>query len=313
MKAVIINRYGSTDVLHYTDVKEPRLNSKDILVEIYSTSVNPVDWKIRKGELKIFTGFKFPKRLGADFSGIVKAAGAKVKEFQPGDEVFGFVDPLKGGAYAEHISVSCSSVVKKPNNLAINKAGVVPLAGLTALQGLRLGKINKESQVLINGASGGVGTFALQIAKLLSSTVTGVCSSRNTDLVKSLGATKVIDYTRQNFLELSDKYDLIFDTVGSKSYYDCQHILNTNGIYVSTLPKIKNLVAIMQTFAFNSKKARLVVVHQNPKDLKLLSEWIENQKIKPIIDRAYPLQEIEQAQAYSEKGRTRGKILVTVK
>ncbi len=313
MKAVTINQYGSTEILHYKDVKKPHLNAKDVLIEIYSTSINPVDWKIRKGELKIFTGFNFPKRLGADFAGIVKTVGAKAEGFKPGDKVFGFVNPLKGGAYAEYISVNSSLVSETPSNLEINQAGVIPLAGLTAIQGLRLGKIKKDSKILINGASGGVGTFATQIAKLSSSKVTGVCSSRNIDLVKSLGATKVIDYTRQDFIELSDQYDIIFDVVGSKSYYDCQHILNTNGIYVSTLPKIKNLMAIAQTFWLSSKKAKLVVVRQNLKDLKLLSKWIENQEIQPIIDRSYLLEQIKEAHAYSEKGRAKGKILLRVK
>ena len=313
MKTVIIKQYGSVNVLEHREVALPSPKSKDLLIEVHSTSINPVDWKIRKGELKIFSDFKFPKKLGSDFAGEVKSVGAEVKLFQPGDKVFGFIDPLQGGGYSEHLCVNESLAVKIPYNARLETIGVVPLAGMTALQGLNIGKIESNSRILINGASGGVGSFAVQIARLFSSSVTGVCSYRNLELVKSLGATKVIDYTKQNFLELPDKYDLIFDTVGTQNYYNCKHILNPKGVYVTTLPEFKNILAILQTSLFGAKKAKLVVVNNKKRtDLENLSNWLEHEMIKLVLDRTYSIDEIREAHLYSEQKRTKGKILVKI-
>jgi NADPH:quinone reductase-like Zn-dependent oxidoreductase len=316
MKAIIINKYGSIDVLQYEDIKKPsQVKLNQILIKNLASSVNPVDWKIRRGELRLFTLFQsFPRFLGADFVGIVEKVGEKVTQFQIGDFVYGFVDPLKGGAYAEYLVVNCSEVALIPRNLdcqqIIEIAGV-PLAGLTALQALRdLGNIQPGEKVLINGASGGVGTFAVQIAIAMMAEVTAVCSNKNIELVKNLGAKQVIDYTQIDFLKLNYSYELIFDTVGNTTFWQCRKILAPKGIYVSTLPSFSHLLAVISTFIWGKQKAKIVIVNSKHEDLLFLNQLIEEKKLTPVLDKIYQFSELAQAHLYSETGRTKGKNII---
>lgn len=311
MKAIIFNQYGEADVLQYQDVAEPQIQSDQLLVKVYGTSVNPVDWKIRSGQIQLLSGFNFPKLIGSDVSGVVVAMGEKVTEFQVGDLVYTFVNPLVGGAYAEYIAVAASHTALKPSNLSHAQAATVPLAGLTALQALLdLGEIRSGQTILINGASGGVGSFAVQIAKVLQTTVTGVCSTANLERVKQLGADTVIDYRQTDFTQQAAQYDIIFDAVGKQSFYRCQNILKPNGIYISTLPTPENLAAVAQTLLFPGQKAKLILVQPRRRDLQALRTWIEADQIQVVIDQTYPLSEMIQAHRQSQTGRTVGKIAI---
>jgi 2-desacetyl-2-hydroxyethyl bacteriochlorophyllide A dehydrogenase len=313
MKAVIINRYGSADVLQYADVEKPFIKSDQLLIKVYASSVNPIDWKIRQGMLKVLTGNKFPMILGFDVSGEVVEVREKVTKFKPGDAVYAYLGSIPGGAYAEYVAVSEQFVCLKPNNITHEQAAAVPLAATTALQALRnSGEIKRGQKVLINGASGGVGTFAVQIAKAWETEVTAVCSAKNAELVKSLGTDRVIDYTQQDFTKGTEKYDIIFDVVSNRSFSECKNNLRSQGIYITLLPSPDILLNSFLTFFIPGKKAKLFFAKASSKDLAELKELIEADKIHSVIDRTYPLSEIAAAHQYSESGRAVGKIVITV-
>lgn len=312
MKAVTINRYGSIDVLEYSEVEQPKITPNQLLVKIHSTSVNPVDWKIRQGQLQLLSGFNFPIVLGSDLSGVVLEVGEQVKNFEPGDEIYTFVNPLVGGAYAEYAAVPVETAALKPKNMTHSQAAAVPVAGLTAFQGLLdLGQIRPGDKVLINGASGGVGTFAVQIAKAMKAEVTGVCSSNNITLVESLGANRVIDYNQIDFTQQIEQYDIIFDAVGKETFSACEKVLKPEGIYISTLPTVENLAPTFFTLFVPGQKSKLILAQPSPRDLIAIRELIEDGLVKSIIDRTYKLAEIAEAHAYSEMGHTVGKIVLT--
>lgn len=313
MKAVISNGYGSTDLLEYTSVEQPTPKSNQLLIKVHATSINPIDWKIRKGYLKIFTGNKFPMLLGFDVAGEVVQVGDSVTSFQPGDQIYARLDSFPGGAYAEYAVVSESAACLKPNTMTYTQAAAVPLAALTALQALRdLGKIQPGHDVLINGASGGVGTFAVQIAKALSAEVTAVCSTKNIDLVKSLGCVRIIDYTTQDFTQDTAKYDIIFDAVAKNSFAQCKKLLKPHGIYITTLPTPSSIVQSLLTLVWPGKKVKLITVRSSGKDLAYLKELIEADKIRSVIQETYPLSDVPKAHSISEQGHVAGKLVITV-
>jgi 2-desacetyl-2-hydroxyethyl bacteriochlorophyllide A dehydrogenase len=313
MKAVTIDRYGSPEVLQYTDIEKPSATGDRLLIKVYASSINPVDWKLRQGMLKVMTGNKFPMILGSDVAGEVVEVGANVTNFKTGDAVYAFLDPVPGGAYAEYAAVSERFVSLKPSNLSYEQAAVVPLAATTALQALRdTGEIKKGQKVLINGAAGGVGTFAVQIAKAYETEVTAVCSTKNVELVKGLGADKIIDYTQQDFTKDAEKYDIIFDVVGKRSFSECKNSLLDRGIYITLLPSPDVLLNGFLTFFIAGKKAKLFFAKSSGKDLAYLKELIEANKIRPVIDRTYPLSQLADAHRYSEEGRTVGKIAIAI-
>ncbi len=312
MKAVTINRYGSIDVLEYSDIEKPQITPNQLLIKIHATSINPVDWKLRQGQLQLLSGFNFPIVLGSDLSGVVLELGEEVENFEPGDEIYTFINPLIGGAYAEYIVVPANTAALKPKNMTHSQAAAVPLAGLTAFQGLLdLGQIRPGQKVLINGASGGVGTFAIQIAKAMKTEVIGVCSSNNITLVESLGANRVIDYNQIDFTKESEQYDIIFDAVGKETFSSCEKVLKPDGIYVSTLPTVENLAPTLFTLFMPGKKSKLILAQPNSRDLISLRELIEAGLVKSVIDRTYKLEEIAAAHAYSEMGHAVGKIVIT--
>ncbi|MDJ0729533.1 MAG: NAD(P)-dependent alcohol dehydrogenase [Crocosphaera sp.] len=312
MKGVIFNRYGSPDVLEYTEVTKPSPTAKQLLIKVFASSVNPIDWKIRRGMLQVVTGKKFPLSLGCDFSGEVVEVGEEVSDFQPGNQVYGFFSPTSGKAYGEYIVTTSQFISDKPTNLNHSQAAAVPLAASTALQGLRnQGKVKKGQKVLINGASGGVGTFAVQIAKAYQAEVTGVCSGKNIPLIKELGADYTIDYTQEDFIQNEEQYDMIFDVVGNYSFRKCQKSLKPQGSYVRLTPSLPFIIDRLFAF-FSRQQAQLLLVEPQPKDLAALKDWIEQEKVKPIIDSTYQLSEIIAAHTYSETGHVVGKIVLEV-
>lgn len=314
MKAAVINQYGPPGVLRYIDVDRPSIKPDQMLVKVHASSVNPIDWKIRRGMLQFLTGWSFPMILGFDVSGEVVAMGDRVTQFKPGDLIYARLDQVIGGAYAEYAAVSEKVAALKPTKMTHEQAAAVPLAGLTALQALRdEGKLEVGQKVLINGASGGVGTFAMQLAKVLGAgEVAGVCSRANSDLVESLGADRVIDYTQQDFTQDAVKYDIIFDVVGNRSFLDCRNVLQPNGIYITTQPFPTDFLQSFLTYLLPGQKYQVILMKSNHDDLAFLAEQIEEGKIRSVIDRTYPLSEMAAAHTYSEEGHAIGKIVITV-
>lgn len=315
MKAIVINSYGSSEVLEETTIDIPKAGRKQLLVEIHAAGVNPLDWKIRKGMMKLLTGKKFPKILGSDIAGIVKKTGKNVRRFKIGDEVFAMINVIfKKGGYAEYAVVDEKYTCKKPRNLSFIEAGGVPGSAITALQVLRSKvKLKRGQNILINGSSGGVGTFAIQIAKILGARVTAVCSGKNVELVSSLGADNVIDYTKNDFVKGNEKYDIIFDTVGNKEFSDSKQVLFPSGIYITIVPNVKKIWLSLLTSILPGRKCKFVSVKPSAHDLSWLKEKIEEEKIRVVIDKTYPLEKAKEAHEYLEKGHARGKVVLIVK
>ncbi len=313
MKAVVFDRYGDVEVLQYREVEQPIAKPDQLLIQVRASSINPVDWKIRQGHLQLLTGFNFPRIVGSDISGVVVEVGREVTKFKPGDQVYTFLNPITGGACAQYCVVSESAASIKPQNITHAEAAAVPIAGLTALQALRdLGDIQAGKKVLINGASGGVGIFAVQIAKAMNAEVTGVCSAKNSDFVKNLGADFVLDYAEIDFTKQTQKYDIILDAVGKKTFAECENVLQTEGVYISTLPSFDNLAPMFLSLFVSGKKAKLIVANANNSDLGSLRELIESGKVDPIVDRTYSLEQVAAAHTYSETGRAIGKIAISI-
>jgi NADPH:quinone reductase-like Zn-dependent oxidoreductase len=327
MKAIIFRRYGSPDVIELAEIDTPVAEDDQVLVRVHAASVNPVDWHLMRGlpyPARMSEGLAKPKNngLGADVAGRVEAVGRNVTQVQPGDEVFG----MSIRTCAEYVRVSEQGIVPKPANLTFEQAAAVPVAGLTALQGLRnKGQIQPGQKVLINGAAGGVGTFAVQIAKAFGAEVTGVCSTRNVDMVRSIGADHVIDYTQEDFTLGGQHYDLLFDLVGNRSLPDCRRVLKPKGILVLCgggdisvnlrhrwLGPIAHMIKGLVLSRFVRQKLVAFLAKRSKDDLTLLKELIEAGKVTPIIDRSYPLSEVPEAIRYLEAGHARGKVVITV-
>jgi NADPH:quinone reductase-like Zn-dependent oxidoreductase len=323
MKAIVHRCYGSPDVIRLEDIPKPTPKDDEILVRVHAASVNPLDWHYLEGTpymVRIDGGFGKPDdpRLGVDFAGTVEAVGKQVTRFKPGDEVFGG----RFGALAEYVAVrEQRAVALKPANMSDEQAAAVAIAGITALQALRdKGHIRAGQNVLINGASGGVGTFAVQIAKSYGATVTGVCSTRNVDLVRSIGADHVIDYTREDFTTGTQRYDLILDNVGTHSLLEYKRVMNPDGVYVmvgSTTPGnwfgwLVQPVEASILSPFTSQKFGMMLADLNRDDLATLATLMQSGKLTPVVDRTYKLSEAPEALRYLEKGHARGKVVVTV-
>jgi NADPH:quinone reductase-like Zn-dependent oxidoreductase len=321
MKAIVTERYGSPDVLELKDVEKPTPTDNEILVKVHAASVNPMDWHLLEGKPFIARpmtgGLLKPKNMrpGVDIAGKVEAVGRNVKEFQPGDEVFGSGQ----GGFAEYVCTREDSLVLKPANVSFEEAAAVPTAAFTALQGLRdKGQVQAGQKVLIDGASGGVGTFAVQIAKSFGAEVTGVCSPRNLDMVRSIGADHVVDYTREDFTRKEQRYDLILATAGYHSIFDYSRALSPKGIYVfiggSRLMRSLFQAALLGPLISmtGNKKMTSMIAKRNKKDLIFLKDLLEGGRIKPVIDRSYPLSEVPEALRYLEEGHARGKVVITL-
>jgi len=323
MKAVVHRCYGPPDVLTYEDVEKPTAADNEVLVKVHAAAVNPLDWHYMRGTpylVRVESGLGTPTepRLGVDFAGTVEAVGRDVKRFKPGDEVFG----ARTGAFGEYVTVrEDRAVVLKPTNMTFEQAASVPVAGLTALQAVRdKGRIQPGQKVLINGASGGVGTFAVQIAKSFGAEVTGVCSTRNMEMVRSIGADHVIDYTQEDFTKGGQRYDLILDTVGNHSLSESRRALNANGIFVMIGGPSEGrwigfldqpLMALMLS-PFMSQKFVPFLAQLNQGDLSLMRDLMQTGKVTPVIDRRYRLSEVPEAIRYLEQGHARGKVVISL-
>ena len=321
MKAIVYYSYGSPDVLQLKEVEKPVPKDDEVLIKVRAASVNPLEWHFMRGKPYFMRlmgiGLLKPKNniLGVDIAGRVEAVGRNVKRFQPGDEVFGGSN--SGGGYADYACVSEDRLAPKPEGTTFEEAAAIPIAAITALQGLRdKGEIQSGQKVLINGAGGGVGTFAVQIAKSFGAEVTGVCSTEKLEMVSSLGADRVIDYTQEDFTENGQRYDLILDNVGNRSIFDLKRALNRKGICViigfSPAIMFQTLFLGLLISITGSKKIGLMSAKITDKDLVFLKELFEAGKVKSIIDRRFPLSEVAEAIRYLEEGHARGKVVITV-
>ena len=323
MKAIVRERYGSPDVLKLRDIDRPVIDDDGVLVRVRAASINAYDWHMMRGSpslVRLMAGLRKPKSsaMGVDLAGEVEAVGKNVTEFRPGDEVFG----QRVGALAEYVCGSAKSfLVPKPAGLTFEQAAAVPMAASTALQGLRdKGQIKPSQRVLINGASGGVGTFAVQIAKAFGAHVTAVCSTRNVDQALSLGADEVIDYTREDFTRGGRKYDVILDVASSGSLSSRRRVLEPNGTLVGvgaanndgTASIVAGLLETAVLSRFGNQKMPFFLAKNSKEDLLVLKELIEAGKVRPVIDRTYPLNQTAEAIRYLETGHARAKVVITV-
>jgi NADPH:quinone reductase-like Zn-dependent oxidoreductase len=313
MNAVLFDRYGPPAVLSLREVERPVCRSSEMLVRIRAAGVNPKDCLVRKGKFRWFTGRRFPLGLGHDFAGTVERVGRGVDGFQAGEAVFGMTNGWKGRTYAAFAAVSPAETAMKPAELTFEAAAAVPLAAQTALQALRdLGRLAGGGRVLINGASGGVGTFAIQIACLLGARVTAVCSGRNADLVRRLGAEQVIDYQREDLRNVLHPVDVFFDVFGNRRFPDVRPFLTPRGHYIATVPGLPVLKWGVLSRLGGGPRAHLVVVKSRAADLQTLADWIVGGRLVPVLDRTFPLEDVQQAHAYIETKRARGKVVLTV-
>jgi NADPH:quinone reductase-like Zn-dependent oxidoreductase len=321
MKAIVRRKYGSPDLLSLEDVEIPAVEDDRVLVRVHAASVNALDWHVLRGLpylVRMSEGLRKPKRstMGVDLAGSVEAIGKNVTQFQPGDEVFGARD----GAFAEYVAAKENKLVRKPANVTFEQAAAVPVAGCTALQALRdKGQVQPGQRVLINGAAGGVGTFCVQLAKAFGADVTATTSTRNVDLVRSIGADRVIDYTQVDFTRTGERFDLILDIGGKQSLFACRRALTRVGTYVIVGGPSGRWIRPMDRALGAAILSRLVrqrllfFIAKLPKeDLILLKELMEAGKVTPVIDRTYPLRETPEAIRYLEEGHARGKVVITV-
>jgi NADPH:quinone reductase-like Zn-dependent oxidoreductase len=327
MKAIVYQNYGSPDILRCEEIDKPTPGDNEVLIKVRAASVNPLDWKLMKGGpliVRLLLGLGKPKikRPGVDVAGQVEALGRNVTQLKPGDEVFGTCD----GAFAEYATSKPalgmkSALVIKPDNVTFEQAASAPVAALTALQGLRdKGQIRPGQAVLINSAAGGVGTFAVQIAKSFGANVTGVCSTRNVDMIRSIGADWVIDYTQEDFTQSGLRYDLFFDCVGNHSLSACRRVLNPKGKLIMVgAPNdapvsglVARLIGALVWSRFLSQKMVFFIARVNKKDLTIVRELMATAKVTPVIDRRYRLREAAEAFRYMEEGHARGKVVITL-
>jgi NADPH:quinone reductase-like Zn-dependent oxidoreductase len=315
MKAIVNTQYGPPRVLQFREVEKPKPGDDEILVKVMATAVNSADWRMRKADpfaVRLFLGLTKPKIniLGGVLSGEIEATGKNVKHFQVGDLVFGSTD-MRFGAYAEYKCLSGNGALAlKPENLTHAEAAVIPFGGATALYFLKKAAIKPGQKVLINGASGAVGVAAIQLAKYFGANVTGVCSTVNMDLVKSLGADKVIDYSKQDFTQNGETYDVIFDAVNTTSFSKNLKSLNKNGIMILSAAGMSEMIRGLWTSMTSGRKVLTGITKQTAKDIGFLKGLIESGKLRPVIDKIYSLERMAEAHAYVEKGHKKGNVAI---
>jgi len=313
--------YGAPDVLHLEEVPLPTIRDEDVLVRVEAASANAGDWHLLRGTplaFRLVAGLRKPKFkiIGNDIAGCVEAVGRNVTQFRPGDNVFGELSRCGFGAYAEFAAAPEKALALKPASLSFEEAAAIPTAGCTALQGLQKGRIQRGQRVLINGASGGVGTFAVQIAKAFGTEVTAVCSTRNVETVRSIGADHVIDYTKDDFAALGQRYDLILAANGDRSIWDYKRALSARGTYAMTGGSNRQLTDALlfgPLLSIGTQKLGNLLMKPNQADLLFLKELCEAGKVRPTIDRRFPLSEVPAAIGYVENGHARGKVVITVR
>ncbi|MBI3167864.1 MAG: NAD(P)-dependent alcohol dehydrogenase [Chloroflexi bacterium] len=322
MKAIVAERYGTPDVLQFKDVEKPAPKDNEVLVKVAAASLNMYDWHLLTADIflvRLNRGLFKPKNkiLGADVAGWVEAVGKNVTQFRVGDEVFGDLAASGDSSFAEYVAVPEKALAHKPINLTFEEAAALPMAAVTALQGLRdYGKIQAGQKVLVQGASGGVGSFAVQIARAFGTEVTAVCSTRNVEQSRSLGADHVIDYTKENFTKNGKRYDLIFAANGYRPLEDYKHALTSRGVYVMAGGSGKQMFEALLRGSFASekdgRKVRVCTAQPKQEDLVFMKGLVESGKVKPVIDKCYPLNETAHALRYLGEGHARGKVILTV-
>ncbi|WKA56973.1 NAD(P)-dependent alcohol dehydrogenase [Planococcus shenhongbingii] len=321
MKALVATKYGLPEVLRFKEVEKPLPKDNEVLIKVCAASVNSWDWDLLRGKPLVnrIGGLFTPKYqiLGADIAGQVAAAGRNVKQFSPGDEVFGDISGAGWGGFAEYVCVREDVLAMKSAHMTNEQAAAIPQAAVLALQGLRYkGRISKGQKVLLNGAGGGVGTFALQIAKLFGAEVTAVDNSGKLDMLRSIGADHVIDYTKENFTENGEQYDLILDVVANRSIFDCKRSLKPKGRYVvigGTTARIIQFASLGPLVSRMTKKKMGILIHlPNQQDLNVIKELFERGKIVPVIDKSYPLFKAADALQYFGEGQAKGKVVITM-
>ena len=322
MKAIVYHNYGSPDVLQLKEEAKPAPKDNEVLIQVHAASVNSWDWDLLRGKPYLFRflffGFLKPKYKipGADIAGRVEAIGKDVKQFHPGDEVFGDLCESGWGGFAEYVCAQENALALKPANMAFNEAAAVPQAALLALQGLcNKGPLQPGQKILINGAGGGVGTFAIQIAKSFGAEVTGVDSTRKLDMVRSLGADHVIDYTQEDFTKNGRRYDLILDIAGCHSIFDYKRALSPQGMYImvgGSIGLIFQTLLLGSWISFTGSRKMGILAHKPNRDMGLMKDLLEAGKVKPVIDRQYPLSETPEALRYFGEGQVKGKVVITM-
>lgn len=324
MKAIVFHGYGSADVLRLEEVEKPVPKDEEVIIKVRAAALNPLDWRMLKGVPFIFRRIMKLRNptaehgvgIGRDVAGVIEAVGSKVTQFKVGDEVFGACE----ASVAEYARAKETGLAIKPERMSFEQAACVPVAGYTALQGLRKVNTQPGQKVLVNGAAGGVGTFAVQIAKAFGAEVTGVCSAANVEMVHSIGARRVIDYTQEDFTKGEERYDLILDCVGNKSFAECRPILSPNGKFVmigaahegSVFKLMAPAIGAVLLSLFTRQKAIMLMARSNPKDLSFMGELFEKGELTPVIDRACALAETPAALRYLEAGHARGKVVVRI-
>ena len=313
MKAACISTYGTTDVIDIIDLPIPKIKPDEILVRVRAAAINPKDTFIRKGRFKRFTGDQFPIQMGFDYAGEVAGLGSKVETVQEGEHVFGMLDGWGGGTCAEYVAVKTSQLARKPESSSFEEAAALPMATLTALQALRdEADIKVGMKVCINGASGGVGSMAVQIAKISGAAVTVISSKQNHAFLHEIGAASCFDYRDKNITQTDHRFDIFFDVFGNQRFHSIKPILSKKGVWVSTVLQPHVFYSVARTKFFSSKKAKLVKVKSSTEDLSVIRNWVDAGQLKPIIHEVYPLDKIQQAHAQQETKHTRGKVVVSI-
>jgi 2-desacetyl-2-hydroxyethyl bacteriochlorophyllide A dehydrogenase len=317
MKAVVMDRYGGREVLQVREVPKPQPQPGDILVRILAAAINPVDWKIRNGLLRPLLPRSFPHIPGSDVAGKIEEVGSQVATFRRGDEVYAMVPATRGGAYAEYVAVNAEHAARKPAGMSFDEAAAAPLAALTALQALRdKGNLLAGQSALINGAAGGVGSFAVQIAKAIGAHVTAVCGPDSVELVRNLGADDVINYRDEDFTRRDQPFDVIFDAVAKRSFGECMRCLKPRGRYLTTLPSFSLLfwsaLRPLARLTGYRKRARFILARPSGRDLAYLTSLVESGKLRSVVARTFSLQQVQEAHALSESGHAHGKIVLRI-
>ena len=317
MKAILHERFGGPKVLRMADVVAPELRRGELLVRVRAAAINPVDWKIRNGAMTFVAGRKFPKRSGVDFSGVVEACGSAVVGLKPGDPVLGLTKPMEAsqGSFAERCVTRAEFVLRKPARLSDTEAAAAPMAGLSALQSLRHCKVGAGSRVMLIGASGGIGTFAIQIAKAFGAHVTAVCGPHGVELCQRLGADIVIDRTREDPLESQAIYNAVLDLVPAHSFGACRHLLSSNGSFLSTLPSFGGLWGRAWTSVFSGRRVRMLIMKPTAGDLKELGTLLASGSVTPSVSRVFPFTEegVQEMHRVAEAGHILGKLAVEMR
>ena len=310
MKAALIHQYGSSDVLRIENTPTPDVKPNQVLIRVHAAGINPSDWKLRRGDFKLIS-IRFPKILGSECAGVVERVGELVTQVRPGDRVVALLGHA-GGGYAEYALTDEKRVVPLPSGLSFVEGAAIPVTGITALQALRdVAHARPDDAVLINGASGGVGVMGVQIARILGSVVTAVCSGANAERVRGLGAQQVIDYQTTDFTKGGAPYAVVFDTIGNRTFSECKPVLAPNGTYVSPVPSV-HLLTQMAITTFTNQKAKFIGAKDRADDVRWLVEQMQRGTLRAVIDRVYPLTEVAHAHEYSETGRVRGKLVLEV-